>query len=414
MDELVSHWWPGLLDVEGLAVASVQLVIEAVADICKSRAISREVSTTPELVAASFAAFEHLRIDGRVPEAWAPLSGFFQTADGWVRLHGNYPHHASAITRALGATTRDALVAAAATLSGATVEAHVSQAGGIAAAVRSEAEWNEHPHAIATSDEPWYFEELADTRAPLAPAELPLSDVKVLDLTRVIAGPSCSQLLACLGADVLRLDSPQRPELLDQYLSNGMGKRSAEVDLAAQADHVRSALLPRADAVLVGYRPGALTKYGLDPHSLLEQNPTLIVGSLSAWGEHGPWGERAGFDSIVQAATGIAATCGTDGRPGALPVQALDHATGNVLAAQVISLLARGRGGVVRASLLGAARALLARPRERHEEAKVPARTVRVDSPYGTLVTTAPPLMVDGLTLEKPVLRYGSSGIEWV
>lgn len=410
----VTRWWPGMLDVEGFALAAVQLVCDAVTDLCACIGSSPTVSTTPELVAASFAAIEHLRVNSRVPEGWASLSGFVQAADGWIRLHANYPHHAAAITRALGATTRDELTAAVAPLAAETVEARVRQAGGMATVVRSEAEWNAHPQAVATAVDPWYFEELADHRATLAPAEMPLAGVKVLDLTRVIAGPTCSQLLACLGADVLRLDPPQRPELLDQYLSNGMGKRSAEVDLTNQAEHVRRSLLPQADVVLAGYRPGSLAKHGLDPHAILEQKPSLIVASLSAWGEHGPWGERAGFDSIVQAATGIAETCGTKSRPGALPVQALDHATGYVLAAGVISLLTRGRGGVTHASLLGAARTLLTRPRERIEGAvKMAIPTVQVDSPYGRLTAVPPPLMLDGRTLERPVTRYGSSPMEW-
>lgn len=393
---------------------AVRLARDAVSDLCTNAGSSREVSTTPELVAASFAAIEHLRVDGRVPEGWAPMSGFVQAADGWVRLHANYPHHAAAITRALGATTRDELTAAVAPLTAETVAARVRRARGIATAVRSEAEWSAHPHAVATASDPWHTEELAGSRPPLGPAEMPLAGVRVLDLTRVIAGPTCSQLLACLGAQVLRLDPPQRPELLDQYLSNGMGKRSAEVDLKDQAEHVRRSLLPQADVVLTGYRPGSLAKHGLDSNSILEQNPALIVASLSAWGEHGPWGDRAGFDSIVQAATGIAESCGTETRPGALPVQALDHATGYVLAGRIISLLARGRGGVAHASLLGAARTLLSRPRNRIDRAtELDVPTVRIKSPYGRLSVAPPPLMLDGGTLERPVTRYGSSPAEW-
>lgn len=128
----------------------------------------------------------------------------------------------------------------------------------------------------------------------------------------------------------------------------------------------------------------ATAGFGLSPDALLEQRPTLVVGSLSAWGERGPWGNRAGFDSIVQAATGIAEVYGSPAEPGALPVQALDHATGYLLAARVISLLGRNRGGVVRASLLGAARTLLLGPRSSGEqEAELPVATVRMRSPYG-------------------------------
>ncbi|WP_204163848.1 CoA transferase [Nocardioides solisilvae] len=408
-------WWPGPLDAQGLASDAVGDACAALTALAGRRGLPVEVSTAPGLVAASFAAFEHLRVDGRAVEGWAPMSGFVAAADGWVRVHANYPHHADALRVALGATTREDLERAVAGLPASDVEERVVGAGGIATAVRTEEEWAAHPHGRATRSDPWWNEEAGAARAALDPARaLPLEGVRVLDLTRVIAGPTCSQALACLGADVLRVDPPQRPELLDQHLSTGMGKRSAEVDLRDGGAQVRG-LLPRADVVLVGYRPGSLTRFGLDPGQLLEQHPTLVVGSLSAWGEHGPWGGRSGFDSIVQAASGIAVACGSSDRPGALPVQALDHATGHLLAARVVSLLARGRGGVVRASLLGAARDLLARPRVAAGDPVQgpPVPTVGVGSPYGPLVAVPPPYLLDGRTVERDVTAYGAAEPAW-
>jgi hypothetical protein len=110
------------------------------------------------------------------------------------------------------------------------------------------------PHAEATAADPWWDVEPAGERAVQPSNAVPLAGVRVLDLTRVLAGPSCAQLLACLGADVLRIDPPGRPELLDQYLSNGMGKRSAPADLSLSLDleTVRTQLLPEADVVLLG------------------------------------------------------------------------------------------------------------------------------------------------------------------
>src|SRR5699024_8955242 len=141
-----------------------------------------------------------------------------------------------------------------------------------------------------------------------------LSVVRVLDLTRVIAGPSGTQLLACLGADVLRLDPPHRPELLDQHLSTGMRKRRAELDLRRDTETFRS-LAAAADVTVPGYRPGALSALGIGREELEQLAPRAVLVSLSAWGETGPWGQRAGFDSIVQAATGIAAECGRPDQP---------------------------------------------------------------------------------------------------
>jgi crotonobetainyl-CoA:carnitine CoA-transferase CaiB-like acyl-CoA transferase len=197
-----------------------------------------------------------------------------------------------------------------------------------------------------------------------------------------------------------------------------MAKRSAEADLREHAAHVRTGLLPRADIVLLGYRPGALDRFGLGVHELAESQPGLIVGSLSAWGDHGPWGGRPGFDSIVLAASGIAVAYADDrGAPGALPVQALDIATGYRLAAAVIGLLAEGRGGVVRASLLGAARTLLATPspppRTDEGDVSMGVPLVTVSSPHGTLFLPPPPLLVDRRTLEHDVGGYGLSPLDW-
>jgi len=347
----------------------------------------------------------------------AELSGFFPAADGWVRLHGNYPHHAAAIEQSLGAGRREDVVRAVAGLAAQEVEDRIVAAGGVAAVVRTEQAWAAHPHGRATHHDPWCTTTPGDERRRPRAAGLPLAGVRVLDLTRVIAGPTCSQVLACLGADVLRVDPPQRPELRDQYLSNGMGKRSAEVDLGSVGNRLHTDVLPYADVVLLGYRPGSLSRYGLEVDALRAQHPGLVVATLSAWGEHGPWGRRSGFDSIVQAATGIAQACaGPDGRPGALPVQALDHSTGYVLATEVMTLLADSRGGAVQVNLLGAARSLLARPRRPAGEDPVVLDVPRVvvRSPYGTLSTVPPAILLDGRRLGREVLGYGSAELAWL
>ena len=404
----------------------------AAEQLAEARGQAWRVRTSPAAVAGSFAAYEQLRVDGRAPNAWAPLSGFVRAADGWVRLHAQYPHHAAAITRAVGATDRAELERALAAYRVVEVEQAVTAAGGIAVAVRSAEQWRAHPHGRATAAEPWATVAVTGQRPALAPlpaagpdrgpsvsgVPLPLQGVRVLDLTRVIAGPTCSQLLACLGADVLRVDPPGRPELLDHHLSTGMGKRSTALDLHRDRDVV-DRLVGQADAVLLGYRPGALARFGVDPDELTRRFPRLIVGSLSAWGEGGPWGGRRGFDSIVQAACGIAVVCvdpsASDGRPGALPVQALDHATGQLLAAHVMRLLAAGQSGIVRISLLGAARTLLGfDPPPAQGVLPLAGVRVELDSPHGHLALVPPPLTLDGTTIERPVTGYAASGAHWV
>lgn len=407
-DHVFGRWWRGPLNVESLAVEAVGDVQREIASLTRQR-----VGTTRDLIAASFAAIEHLRIDRRPVEPWAPLSGFVEADDGWVRFHGNYPHHAAAITAALDATTRDGLTAAVRERSARSVEDAVVAAGGVATVVRTVEEWAAHPHGVATVGHR-IDEDLptAQVRGPLG-GEGSLAGVRVLDLTRVIAGPTCSQILGCLGADVLRIDPPGRPELLDAYLSNGMGKRSALVDLNRDAATVR-ALVAEADVVLLGYRPGSLDRFGLSPRVLVEDHPGLIVGSLSAWGQSGPWAHRPGFDSIAQAATGIASLYATPhGRPGALPVQALDHTTGLRLAARVISHLVERDGGLVQLSLLQAAYDLLDRRSPNDQVARLKVPKVELKTPHGGIVTVPPPVLVDGERLSAPISEYGAAPLAW-
>jgi crotonobetainyl-CoA:carnitine CoA-transferase CaiB-like acyl-CoA transferase len=168
--------------------------------------------------------------------------------------------------------------------------------------------------------------------------------LRVLDLTRVIAGPVATRTLASHGADVLRIDGPRFPDDRDGLLDTGSGKRHVTVDLAsAEGRRTVEDLLGGADVVVQGYRPGALDAFGLDPSTLAERHPHLVVVRLSAWGVTGPWRHRRGFDSLVQAATGIAVASGTRSEPGALPAQALDHATGHLAAAVVLGALRRRR-----------------------------------------------------------------------
>jgi crotonobetainyl-CoA:carnitine CoA-transferase CaiB-like acyl-CoA transferase len=178
--------------------------------------------------------------------------------------------------------------------------------------------------------------------------------LRVLDLTRVIAGPVCTRFLGALGADVLRIDPPGHPDMRRGGVADTLlGKRSAALDLGdAGAARVLHRLLDGADVVVCGYRAGSLDRFGLAPDELAARHPALVVVYLDAWGHTGPWGERRGFDSVVQAATGIAARESQDGvTPGALPCQLLDHGTGYLAAAAVLDGLRRqaaGGGAVIR------------------------------------------------------------------
>ncbi|MGA4860714.1 CoA transferase [Streptomyces koyangensis] len=318
-----------------------------------------------------------VRLEDREPVTFAPLSGFWRASDGWVRTHANYPHHRARLLGALGlpqsAGPRE-LAAVLADRDAAATEEAVYAAGGLAVAVRDRAAWARHPQGLAAAAQPLV------ERRPLAPGGAPLppsgreaghaaAGLRVLDLTRVLAGPVATRTLALLGADVLRLDAPWLPESQDALDDTGMGKRSARLDLAtAEGREVSGRLLETADVVVTGYRPGALEALaGMAPEELAAHRPGLVVAQLSAWGWTGPWSGRRGFDSLVQAASGVAlAERGegpADAPPGALPAQTLDHGTGYLLAAAVLRALTRrhstGGGSLLRLSLARTAHALL-------------------------------------------------------
>lgn len=192
-----------------------------------------------------------------------------------------------------------------------------------------------------------------------------------------------------------------------------MAWRSAILDLNAVRSTLEE-LLTDANVVLLGYRPGSLARFGLEPDDLLDRHPHLVVASLTAWGEHGPWSSRSGFDSILQAASGIAVACGSPEQPDALPVQALDHSTGYLLATHVMKLLADAHAGIARASHLGAARTLLNRPSPPPQSSTVmDTITVTVGSPHGRLDMASPPLTMNGQPLAQPVGGYGQATATW-
>ncbi|MFH7597536.1 CoA transferase [Streptomyces racemochromogenes] len=347
----------GPLPVRELARATVGVCALAAAELAAVRAGASALDAAPVVVdegavATAFVSERHLRVEGRAPVGFAPLSGFWRAADGWVRTHANYPHHEAALVRALGVpATQEAVRGALAARGAVEVQELVHAEGGLAVAVAPE---YGAPQPLVE----WTRGEARDgrPRGP-APERLPAAGVRVLDLTRVIAGPVATRTLGVLGADVLRIDPPGLPEADDAYADTGFGKRSALLDLARPQERaVLEELLDGADVVVTGYRPGALERFGLGGRQLLERRPGQVVAELCAWGWRGPWAGRRGFDSLVQAGYGIAARCaGEDGVPGVLPAQALDHGTGYLVAAGVLRALAGGAGGLLRFSLAGTA-----------------------------------------------------------
>ncbi|MDR6436429.1 crotonobetainyl-CoA:carnitine CoA-transferase CaiB-like acyl-CoA transferase [Paenarthrobacter nicotinovorans] len=426
------RWWGGSLDVEGLALGSVQAAAAALESLTGSPG---RYSMSAQLTAASFDSLGYLRISGRKAQGFVPMSGFRPTGDGWIRLHANYPHHAERLMKALRAATPDDLDRVLLSMSALEAEEAVTSAEGVAAAVRSRAEWKATAMHPAASFGPWirFSRPSASGESPRPSswipskqATRPLAGLRVLDLTRVIAGPTATRLLGALGADVLRIDPPHLPELTDAFVDSGFDKRSAVADLKDPAvlERVRG-LLATADVVVTGYRQGGLDGFGFSPEGMLAARPDLVAVTLSAWGTTGPWSGRRGFDSLVQAACGIAEQCGSDDggwRPGALPVQALDHATGYGIVAAVLALLSErlrtGLGGAAHLSLARTAEELFRLPPPGSE---IPARSLAVpdlhvaESPYGPLHFAGPPLTVDGVPLQyrRTPVQYGTSALAW-
>jgi hypothetical protein len=313
------------------------------------------------------------------------------------------------------------------------VEASVYGAGGLAEDLRPPQEGSGPEQAGAVAARPLVERErTAPARArtlpplpatvPPASPLLPAAGLRVLDLTRVLAGPVATRTLALLGADVLRLDTPRLPELADQHADTGFGKRSALLDLNTGRAAFEE-LLASADVVVTGYRPGALDRFGLSPEALAERRPGLVVAQVSAWGAHGPWAGRRGFDSLVQVATGIAAIEGTDGRPGALPAQALDHGTGYLLAAAVLRALTErsydGGGRTVRLALARTAQWLTGGlrpdtvPGTPYEGPD--AWVTETAGPLGKLRHALPPVSFAGGPTDwaRPPVPWGSDPARW-
>lgn len=352
----------------GLAVATLTQALEQHAGLPSTPLASVEVDRR----LASFWFSSTLR-----PQGWTPpkhhevAAADYLAQDGWLRLHTNAAHHRDAALRALGcAATPEAVTAAVAGWRREALEARVIAEGGCAAIMMTPEEWLQHPQGQALKEEPlihWTEGDLANTSHSgrisawldawrQRPAQ-PLSGLKVLDMTRVLAGPAATRMLAGLGAQVLRLDSPMWDESNAPEMT--LGKHCAEIDLR-QADQRAHwvKLLSEADVLVHGYRSDALAKMGLDAQARQRIRPGLIDVSLDAYGFTGPWANRRGFDSLVQMSIGIASigqTLKHSQRPEPLPVQALDHATGYILATAVLKglerLLQTGKGTIARASL---------------------------------------------------------------
>ncbi|KPF66967.1 carnitine dehydratase [beta proteobacterium AAP99] len=332
-----------------------------------------QVAVDMRAAAVEFRSERYLRVDGATPpDLWDKIAGAYQCGDGrWVRIHTNFPHHRDGVLALLGCEYEKAAVAAALRRwTAEEFETAAAERGLVAAAMRSFAEWDAHPQGQAVAALPLLeITHIGPGRAAplgqLPAGAAPLAGARVLDLTRVIAGPVAGRTLATYGADVMLITSPGLPSVAPLVIDTGRGKRSAALDLndAAQRASLQQ-LAAQADVFLQGYRPGGLAARGFAPEQLAAvlaerrgpDAPGIVAASLSAYGRTGPWANRRGFDSLVQTACGMNdaearahlawqghphddSTGQPDPRP--LPAQVLDHASGYLLAAGIAAALAR-------------------------------------------------------------------------
>jgi CoA transferase family III len=366
-----------------------------------------------------------------VPPLWDGIAGDYLAADGWIKLHTNSPHHRKAALAALGvADNKDTVRAAVARWRADELEAAILAQGGCAATMRSLKAWAAHPQGNAVAAEPLVHSEMAQAakreQRACDPAR-PLAGLRVLDLTRIIAGPVATRFLAGFGAEVLRIDPPgwEEPSLQADVT---LGKRCARLDLRDAGDReLFIGLLAGADVIVHGYRPGALEGLGLGAELRRHVQPGIVDVSLDAYGWTGPWAGRRGYDSLVQMSSGIA----DEGmqryrkdQPTPLPVQALDHATGYLLAAAALRGLTgrirTGAGSAMRASLARTA-ALLASAGPRDGAGTLPSPSPadfsdRIEqTPWGPAHRLRPPVTIDGATMQwdRPATTLGSSAPNW-
>jgi crotonobetainyl-CoA:carnitine CoA-transferase CaiB-like acyl-CoA transferase len=343
---------PSSFAVGTAAQASIALSALAAGAIWRQRTgRAQRVAVDMRHAAAEFRSERLIRVDGQeAGEGWDRIAGAYPCGDGrWVRLHTNFPHHRDGVLALLGcAYDRDAVAAALRDWRAFDFEQASADAGLAVAALRSFAEWDAHPQSAAIAARP----AVAITRigdappVPFAPSrDRPLSGLRVLELTRVVAGPVAGRTLAAHGANVLLLTSPALPAIPVLVMDTGRGKHSAHLDLRDPdgAATMRD-LLRGTDVFLQGYRPGGLAGLGFAPQDAARLRPGIVCVSLSAYGTAGPWGGRRGFDSLVQTATGFnaaeAEAAGLD-TPKPLPAQALDHASGYLLAFGALAALHR-------------------------------------------------------------------------
>ena len=409
------------------STATLAAVGLAVSDLWELRTGRRqEIGIDTRRATASLRSGTYLKMDG-VPVDFGrnAVMGIYPAKHGrWSYVHANFPNHREAALKVLGVPEdHEAVRKAVAQWDALELEEAIIAAKGAGGMVRTMEEWAQHPQGKAVASlPPMEIIRIGDSPAEdLPPGDRPLSGVRVLDLTRVIAGPTCARTLAEHGADVLKITGAHLPSLGRQEYDTGHGKLSAHLDLREEKDReILRGLVREADVFSQGYRPGALGSRGFSPEALAELRPGIVVVSLCAFSHAGPWASRRGFDTVIQTVSGITHRQGEvfpGAKPGPqfYPVSAIDFLTGYLMAfGAMVALGRRAREGgswLVRISLAQVGRWLVERGQVPEEQLKdVPKEFTPAELDRWSMVSNTP---VGRLQHLAPVLQLSETPARW-
>jgi crotonobetainyl-CoA:carnitine CoA-transferase CaiB-like acyl-CoA transferase len=345
---------PSSFRVDAAAQATIALSALAAAEFHRrATGVEQTVGVDRRHACAAFVSEQHYAVEGRVtPPLWDPIAGAYPCGDGrWVRIHTNFAHHRDGVLALLGCANDKAAVASALQAWDADAfETEATRRGLVVAMMRSFDQWDAHPQSAALRQQPLFtIERLGDASPlPFPPrsSQRPLQGIRVLDLTRIIAGPVGTRELASHGAQVLTVTAPHLPSI-DAAIDTGRGKRATAIDLRTREGcNTLQSLATSTDVFVQGYRPGGLASLGFGAEALAAARPGIVCVSLSAYGPIGPWADQRGFDSLTQTATGFndaeAQAFGV-AVPKPLPCQVLDHGTGYLIAFAATMALQRQR-----------------------------------------------------------------------
>ena len=361
-------------ETSAAALSAVGLAVSDLWDLRTGR--RQEIAVDTRQATASLRSGNYMQMDGTpVSSDRNPVMGVYPAMNGrWSYLHCNFPNHRAAALSVLGVEEdREAMARAVAKWDALELEEAIIAANGAGGMVRTMAEWAQHPQGVAVASLPLLeIVKIGDSPSEKLPdGDRPLSGIRVLDLTRVLAGPTCARTLAEHGADVLKVTGAHLPSIGHQEYDTGHGKLSTHLDLREPDDlEIMRGLVREADVFSQGYRPGTLAKRGLSPEALAEIRPGIVYVSLSAFSHVGPWASRRGFDTVVQTVSGITDRqgelfIGDSPGPQFYPVSAIDYLTGYLMAFGALVALARrtteGGSWLVRVSLAQIGRWLVER-----------------------------------------------------